>query len=87
MFEEWWRERILPPMIVATPSPGMDYYLEDTATGKQTSLRTQSKSVAVQRLTAKTQAAEQPYLNLTMARAYLSAKSPEMLSRTCWFCS
>jgi pimeloyl-ACP methyl ester carboxylesterase len=31
MFEEWWRERILPPMIVATPSPGMDYYLEDTA--------------------------------------------------------
>jgi integrase len=59
-----------------------NYYLEDAATGKQTSLRTKSKSVAVQRLTAKTQAAEQPYLNLTMARAYLSAKSPEMLSRT-----
>jgi len=58
------------------------YYLEDAATGKQTSLRTKSKSVATQRLTAHTQAAEQPCLNLTMAKAYLSAKSPEMLSRT-----
>lgn len=47
------------------------YYLEDTATRKQTSLRTASKTVALQRLTAHLQAAEQPYLNLSMARAYL----------------
>jgi hypothetical protein len=59
-----------------------NYYLEDAATGKQTNLGTKSKLVAVQRLTAHTQVTEQPYLNLTMARAYLSAKSPEMLSRT-----
>ena len=58
------------------------YYLEDAATGKQTSLKTKSRAVATQRLTAHTQAAEQPYLNLTMARAYLAVKSPEMLSRT-----
>ena len=69
------------PFLLYRRSNGI-FYLEDAATGKQTSLRTKSKSVAVQRLTAKTQAAEQPYLNLTMARAYLSAKSPEMLSRT-----
>jgi hypothetical protein len=58
------------------------FYLEDALTGKQTSLRTKSKSVATQRLAAQSQAAEQPHLNLTMARAYLAAKSPEMLSRT-----
>ena len=28
VFEGWWREGILPPMIVAVPSPGMDYYLQ-----------------------------------------------------------
>jgi integrase len=58
------------------------YYLEDASTGKQTSLLTKSKSVATQRLTARTQAAEQPHLNLSMARVYVSAASPEMLSRT-----
>ena len=58
------------------------YYLEDGVTRKQTSLHTKSKSVATQRLAAHTQAAEQPYLNLTIAKAYLAAKSPEMLSRT-----
>ena len=58
------------------------YYVEEVATGKQTSLRTISKSVALQRLAARRQAAEQPYLNLSMAKTYLAAKSPEMLSRT-----
>jgi hypothetical protein len=48
----------------------------------KTSLRTKSKSVATQRLAAHTQAVKQPYLNLTIAKDYLSAKSPEMLSRT-----
>ncbi len=31
VFDGWWKEGILPPMIVATPSAGLDYYLEDTA--------------------------------------------------------
>jgi S-formylglutathione hydrolase len=30
-FDEWWRDGVSPPMIVAVPSPGMDYYLEDSA--------------------------------------------------------
>jgi S-formylglutathione hydrolase len=29
LFEAWWAEGSLPPMIIATPSPGMSYYLED----------------------------------------------------------
>jgi S-formylglutathione hydrolase len=31
VFDGWWKEGILPPMIVATPTAGLDYYLEDAA--------------------------------------------------------
>jgi S-formylglutathione hydrolase len=31
VFDGWWKEGILPPMIVATPTAGLDYYLEDGA--------------------------------------------------------
>jgi S-formylglutathione hydrolase len=31
VFEGWWREGSVPPMIVATPTAGLDYYMEDTA--------------------------------------------------------
>jgi S-formylglutathione hydrolase len=31
VFDGWWREGVVPPMIVATPNPGLDYYLEDPA--------------------------------------------------------
>ena len=31
IFEECWNERLTLRMIVAVPSPGMDYYLEDSA--------------------------------------------------------
>jgi S-formylglutathione hydrolase len=31
IFEGWWVEGLTPPMAVAVPSPGMDYYLEDGA--------------------------------------------------------
>jgi len=31
MFEGWWDEGVVPPLIVAVPSPGTDYYLEDSA--------------------------------------------------------
>jgi S-formylglutathione hydrolase len=30
LFETWWAEGSLPPMVLATPSPGMNYYLEDS---------------------------------------------------------
>ena len=29
LFESWWSEGLLPAMVIATPSPGMSYYLED----------------------------------------------------------
>ena len=31
LLESWWAEGSIPQMIVATPSPGLDYYLEDRA--------------------------------------------------------
>ena len=33
LFDAWWSERTIPPMVVATPSPGMSYYLEDSLSG------------------------------------------------------
>ena len=30
LFDSWWSEGSLPPMVLATPSPGMSYYLEDS---------------------------------------------------------
>jgi len=58
------------------------YYCEDRTSGHQTSLRTCCRTEANQLLAAKNQAAVQPTLNLTMARAYLTATSPEMMTRT-----
>ena len=31
LFDRWWTEGVLAPMIFATPSPGMSYYIEDPA--------------------------------------------------------
>src|ERR1700733_10756168 len=28
-FDTWWAERSVPPMIIATPTSGLDYYMED----------------------------------------------------------
>ena len=58
------------------------YYAEDRSSGHQTSLRTRCRVEANQIIAAKNQAAAQPVLNLTMARAYLTASSPEMMTRT-----
>jgi len=58
------------------------FYCEDRTTGHQTSLRTSCRTEAQQLLAAKNQAAVQPTLNLTMARAYLTHSSPEMMTRT-----
>ena len=30
LFDSWWAEGSLPPLVLATPSPGMNYYLEDS---------------------------------------------------------
>lgn len=31
VFDGWWKEGSVPPMIVATPTSGLDYYMEDVA--------------------------------------------------------
>ncbi len=61
---------------------GGNFYARDKVTKKSESLGTTDKVKAKQLLAAKNQAVAQPQLNRTMARAYLSAKSPELLTRT-----
>ncbi len=61
---------------------GGNFYARDKITGKSESLATADRTVARQLLAARNQAAAQPQLNRTMAKAYLSAKSPDLLTRT-----
>jgi len=58
------------------------FYTEDTATGKQTSLRTKDETEAKSLLNAKNEAQRQPTLNLHLARAYLTASDPAFVERT-----
>lgn len=58
------------------------FYIEDTATGKQTSLRTKDQSEANSLLNARNEAHRQPVLNLHLARAYLTASDPAFVERT-----
>lgn len=58
------------------------YYLEDTVTGKKTSLRTIDRKVAERLLHAHREAHQQPIINLAIARAYVAASDPAMLKRT-----
>jgi integrase len=61
---------------------GGNFYSRDKITGRSESLGTANRSEAKQLLAARNQAAAQPQLNRTMAKAYLSAKSPDLLTRT-----
>jgi integrase len=58
------------------------FYIEDTATGKQTSLRTREETEAKSLLNARNEASRQPILNLHLARAYLTASDPAFVERT-----
>ena len=58
------------------------FYAKDRITGKAESLGTANREQAQHLLTAKNQAAVQPQLNRAMARTYLMAKSPELVTRT-----
>ena len=55
---------------------------QDTATGKQTSLRTKDETEAKSLLNARNEAQRQPVLNLHLARAYLTASDPAFVERT-----
>jgi len=61
---------------------GGTFYARDKVTGKSESLKTKDKVAARQLLVAMNQAVAQPQLNRSLAKAYLSAKSPELLTRT-----
>jgi integrase len=61
---------------------GGNFYARDRVTGRSESLGTADRITARQLLAARNQAVSQPQLNRTMAKAYLSAKSPDLLTRT-----
>ena len=61
---------------------GGNFYSRDKITGRSESLGTADRPHAKQLLAARNQATAQPQLNRTMAKAYLSAKSPDLLTRT-----
>ena len=58
------------------------FYTEDTATGKQASLRTRDAAEAQTLLHARNESFRQPALNLQIARAYLAGSDPEVATRT-----
>ena len=58
------------------------FYVEDKHSGKQKSLKTRDPAAARRMFAGMNQKAEQPQMNVEMAKVYLSAKSVEMLSRT-----
>ena len=58
------------------------FYVEDTNTLRQESLRTKDRTVAQRLFQARNAAHEQPALNLQLARTYLAASDPEVARRT-----
>src|SRR5689334_23105931 len=58
------------------------FYLQDSVTGKQESLRTINRAQAEQLLQARNTALQQPLINLEIAKAYLIATDPRMAERT-----
>ena len=61
---------------------GEMFYMQDSATGRQTSLRTKDETEAISLLEARNAAQRQPVLNLHLARAYLTASDPAFVERT-----
>src|ERR1039457_6350664 len=60
---------------------GEVFCIQDSATGKQTSLRTKDETEARRLLEARNEAQRQPMLNLHLARAYLTASDPAFVER------
>jgi integrase len=61
---------------------GEIYYLQDGLTGKQQSLQTRDRMEAERLWHARNEATASPGLNRALARVYLSANDPKMLTRT-----
>ena len=58
------------------------FFVENTTTPKQSSLRTRDEAEAQRLLFAKNEAHREPIVCLQMARAYLTAADPVMKDRT-----
>ena len=58
------------------------WYVEEKATKAQRSLRTRDQTEAKRLLQAKNEAHRQPAINVQIARAYLNASDPKLVSRT-----
>src|SRR5665213_1719828 len=58
------------------------FYCEETATGKQTSLRTKDEGEAITLLNTKNEATRQPAMNLQIAQVYLQHADPTLAQRT-----
>lgn len=58
------------------------YYVEDTDTGTQQSLQTTDKREAQRLVHARNEAQHTPQVNLMIAKAYLAASDPTLISRT-----
>ena len=59
------------------------YYIEDTVTHRQTSLKTTDKAEATRLWQAKNEAADSPDLSFRVGVAYLGAADPDAATRTC----
>ena len=58
------------------------YYIHDDVTGKQESLRTKDRATAERLFHSRQEADKQPAINLQIARAYLAATDPQIVTRT-----
>jgi integrase len=61
---------------------GSVFYSEDRETGQQKSLKTRDEAEAQRIIQAKNDAVNLPQMNLVMAKTYLSAQDPKMITRT-----
>src|SRR4051812_17810608 len=61
---------------------GGKFYLEDTETGKQESLGTHDRAVAMAVVNARSESVRQPRLNLQIAKAYLAGTDSAVGTRT-----
>ena len=61
---------------------GTMFYWEDRTTGQQKSLQTRDEAEAQRIIQAKNDSVKLPQMNLVMARTYLAAQDPKMITRT-----
>ena len=61
---------------------GAVFYCEDRTSGQQQSLRTRNRDEARRIVQAKNDSVNQPLLNLVMAKTFLAAQDPKIITRT-----